>query len=180
MTTAGPDWQLRYASRDDLERLHALFCVPEVFRYLADGAPPPRSVAEAWIAGSEKDRAGDGPGLWLLENGERELAGCVRLELLEDGRSAELTYLLHPQYWGQGLATRMSWTVMQRAFGSGRVDAVVAGTDEPNTASVAVLRRLGMTFRRAVQYPAGPGVEYACRSGDPGPLQAPIEIPVSE
>lgn len=78
--------------------------------------------------------------------------------------------------WGAGLATRMSWTVMQLAFQGGCIDRIVAGADAPNTASVAVMRRPGMTFLRSVAYPAGPGVEYAFRRGDPAP--APLPEPI--
>ncbi len=86
------------------------------------------------------------------------------------------TYLLHPQYWGQGFATRMSWTVIQQAFETGHVDQIVAGADAPNTASVNVMRRLGMTFLRTVQYPLGPGVEYTYRRDDPVPIPLPMII----
>ncbi len=171
------EWYLRRAADDDAERLYALLCVPEVYRYLADGAAPPRSMVEQWIERSQADFVASGVGLWVLEDNEGQLAGCVRLEMQSQPRSAELTYLLHLQFWGQGLATRMSWTVMQRAFEEGHVDQIVAGADEPNTASVAVMRRLGMKLLRTVQYPAGPGVEYVYRRDDPAPMRLPAAIP---
>lgn len=115
-------------------------------------------------------------GAEIWQHGAR-LGGCVRLEAQPELRSAELMYVLHPRHWGAGLATRMSWTVMQQALQGGSVDRIVAGADAPNTASVAVMRRLGMTFLRSVQYPAGPGVEYVFRRGDPAPSPLPQPIP---
>jgi [ribosomal protein S5]-alanine N-acetyltransferase len=84
---------------------------------------------------------------------------------------------LDPRYWGQGLALRMAWTVIARAFLSTRIDFVIAGTDLPNTASLAVMRRLGMHFHRELQYPLGPGVEYVLHRDDAGPLPKPALIP---
>jgi hypothetical protein len=40
------------------------------------------------------------------------------------------------------------------------------------------MRRLGMTFRRDVQYPLGPGVEYAIHRDDPRPSQAPALLSI--
>jgi RimJ/RimL family protein N-acetyltransferase len=151
-----------------------------VYRYLTDGTVLSRVRAEQWIARTQAGVVVDGMGLWMLEESEGHLAGSVSLEMQRQPRSAELTYLLHPRYWGQGLATRMSWTVMQRAFESGHVDQIVAGADTPNTASVAVMRRLGMQFLRTVQYPLGPGVEYVYRRDDSAPVPLPTAIPFIE
>jgi [ribosomal protein S5]-alanine N-acetyltransferase len=170
------NWVLRPVVDEDTDRLYALMCIPEVYRYLADGVVPPRAVLEYWIARSYTDFAAHNIGLWVLEDDHAVLAGCVRLEPQVGPRSAELTYVLHPQFWGLGLATRMSWTVMQHALQSSCVDQIVAGAEQPNTASIAVMCRLGMTFLRYVQYPAGPGVEYVFRCGDPSPAQSPQTI----
>lgn len=171
-----PNWVLRPVADEDTDQLYALMCIPEVYRYLADGVVPPRAVLEDWIACSHTDFAAHHIGLWVLEDNHAVLAGCVRLESQAGLRSAELTYVLHPQFWGSGLATRMSWMVMQHALQSGCFDQIVAGADQPNTASIAVMCRLGMTFLRFVQYPAGPGVEYVFRRGDPPPAQLPQPI----
>jgi ribosomal-protein-alanine N-acetyltransferase len=169
-------WRLRLAQAADEEALHALFSLPEVYRFLADGAAPPRSIARGWIARSTSDFESTNTGLWLLETqGEHQLGGCVRLEPATEG-SAELTYVLHPRDWGQGLATRMSSTVIHLAFKGGRIDRVTAGADLPNTASIAVMQRLGMTFLRNVQYPAGIGVEYELRRESTLPAIAPIPV----
>jgi ribosomal-protein-alanine N-acetyltransferase len=152
-------------------------CIPAVYRYLADNAVPPRSVLEHWIARSHHDFTERNMGLWVLEHSDGQLAGCVRLEAAPANRSAELTYVLHPQFWELGLATRLSWSVMQLAFARSDIEQIIAGADDPNTASFAVMQRLGMTFVRHVQYPAGPGREYIFRRTDPAPVPVPAVIP---
>ena len=173
------EWRLRRASNDDVGRLLTLLGVPEVYRYLTDGVALPRWRVEQWIKLAHERVAAHGMGLWMLESTKGVLAGGVELKMESQPCSAELTYLLHPQFWGQGLATCMSWTVMQRAFEAGYVDQIVAGADEPNTASVRVMRRLGMTFLRTVQYPLRPGVEYVYRRKDPAPMPLPTMLPYS-
>lgn len=171
------DWQLRRVTAADTNALYELRCIPEVYRYLADNVVPPRSAVEHWIECSDRDFHDRGFGMWLLESRDGQLAGCVRLEANPAEHSAELTYVLHPQFWGLGLATRMSWTVMQLAFSRSNLERIIAGADEPNTASFAVMQRLGMTFLRNVQYPAGPGSEYVFRRTDPAPTPVPEVIP---
>ena len=172
------EWHLRRASENNVEQLYLLLSIPEVYRYLADGTAAPRSKIEEWFENTRVENTDNILGLWILENNEEQIAGCVSLEMKDQPQTAELVYLLHPQFWGQGLATRMSWTIMQRAFQEGHVDQILAGADEPNIASIAVMRRVGMTFLRKVQYPLGPGVEYVRRHDDPAPIRFPATIPI--
>ncbi len=115
-------------------------------------------------------------GMWFLENVAARYAGCVELRPYPSFRSAELIYLLDPRYWGQGLALRMAWTAITHAFLSSQIDSVIAGTDLPNTASLAVMRRLGMRFHKDVQYPLGAGMECVIHQDDVGPLPKPVLI----
>lgn len=171
---------LRRATERDVDALHALLRVPEVYRFLCDGVAPPRSAAEEWIALNRPTNSSPGLGLWLLEAGSSRLAGSVALEPGTDSRTAELDYVLHPEHWGRGLATRASWTIVESALGAVGLEAVVAGTDVPNRASVDVMRRLGMRFLRDVTYPLGPGVQYVRRRGDPPPELVPEPIAWSD
>jgi RimJ/RimL family protein N-acetyltransferase len=83
---------------------------------------------------------------------------------------------LDPRYWGQGLALRMAWTAITHAFSSSQINRVIAGADLANTASLDVMRRLGMRFHKDVHYPLGAGVEYVLHRDDAGPLPKPVLI----
>jgi len=165
------------ADDTDGDRLHDLFCLPDVYRYLADGIPPAREITSRWIEKSHMDRLRTPDvGLFLLMLDGERIAGCARTLFLDAPRTAELTYVLHPEQWGQGLATSMGWTVMQRAFDSGYFETMIAGTDDPNTASVAVMRRLGMRFLRRTRNPRWTGVEYVRGHDDPLPEPVPERL----
>jgi [ribosomal protein S5]-alanine N-acetyltransferase len=176
MTAARHEWQLRAATAEDVDGLHALACKPLVYRYLSDGEPPARETIAARVAGGIANAANHGLGIWILEASTTRYAGCADLRPEPGSNAAELTYLLDPDHWGQGLATRMAWTVITHAFRASAIVAVFAGADAPNTASFAVMRRLGMRFRRQVQYPLGPGAEYVLSRGDAGPIPPPSLI----
>ena len=171
-----PAWRLRAATIDDTEALLALASCPPVFRYLFDGAAPDRDTIAGLLARSIATASDTGLGMWLLEDAVGPSCGCVQLRPDLASRSAELYYLLHPSYWGQGLATRMAWTAIAQAFLEQQIDMVIAGTDLPNRASLAVMRRLGMRFHRDVRFPLGAGVEYALHRDDPAPTPRPLLI----
>jgi hypothetical protein len=73
----------------------------------------------------------------------------------------------------------MAWSAIEGAFESGQADAVIAGADSPNTASLALMRRLGMQFHRNVTYPLGSGAEYILHRDCAGPIPRPESILVN-
>jgi RimJ/RimL family protein N-acetyltransferase len=116
--------------------------------------------------------------MWLLEGAAVSCVGCVELRPYPAARATELTYLLDPDHWGHGLATRMAWTAISNAFQYSQIDIVVAGADAPNSASLALMHRLGMRFHKEVLYPLGAGLEYILRSEDAGPTPRPALLPI--
>jgi [ribosomal protein S5]-alanine N-acetyltransferase len=141
-------WRLRPADLNDIDGLHVLESIPLVYRYLFDGVPPDKEFRMRRVAESVANAGETGLGMWFLENISTRYAGCVELRPYPSSRSAELIYLLDPRYWGQGLALRMAWTAITHAFSSSQIDFVIAGADLRNTASIAVMRRLGMRFHK--------------------------------
>lgn len=172
------DYRLRLATQDDVDGLHSLASAPLIYRYLFDGAAPEREFIAGRVALSLTSTADTGIGMWLLETSSARYAGCVQLTPDLSARFTEITYMLDPRYWGRGLAVRMSWTAITQAFLSPQIDSVVAGADLPNTASFAVMKRLGMKFRRSVIYPLGCGGEYVIHRSDAGPTPRPALIPL--
>ena len=162
---------LRRAIAPDEGSIHELFRIPKVFEYLADGQEPPPSIASEWIHSAAADVAQYGGGLWVLVNRtDQTVSGVVRLAG-DDTGALELIYLLHPTLWRQGLATRMAHTVMAQAFATGLASTIWAGADVSNTASIAVIQRLGMQFWRTVQYPLGAGMEYQIQAVEFNPAR---------
>ena len=112
----------------------------------------------------------------------RSVTECWRLRPVNQSDIAGLHALacqpLIYRYLFDNVATRMAWTAITRAFASPHIDYIVAGHDLPNTASSAVMRRLGMRFHKNVRYPLGAGAEYILHRDDAGPMPRPALIPL--
>jgi ribosomal-protein-alanine N-acetyltransferase len=177
-TASNHAWRLRPADLKDIDGLHALAANPLVYQYLFDGAPPDKEFIARLLTQSVANAGETGLSMWFLEDPSTRYAGCVELRPYPSPRCAVLIYLLDPRYWGHGLALRMAWTAITHAFLSSQIDSVIASTDLPNTASLTVMRRLGMRFHKDVPYPLGAGVEYVLHRDDVGPLSKPVLIPL--
>jgi len=167
---------LEHVTRADFTDLYRLCCHPRVYRYLFDGAPPDWRFVSKRIEMALAGAGRPGFGFWMLRHPGFPLAGAVDLTDGEVPRSRAPTWLLHPDLWGRGIAFRMAWTAFRTAFEDPDVDLVIAEADGENRASRALIERLGMTFRRQVDFPLGPGVEYGFARGDRGPVPAPEVI----
>jgi ribosomal-protein-alanine N-acetyltransferase len=172
------NWHLRRADLNDIDGLCALTAIPLVYRYLCDGVPADKEFIARRVAESVANAGESALCMWFLENVHTRYAGCVELRQYPSPRSAELIYVLHPRYWGRGLALRMAWTAITHVFSSSQIDSIIAGADLPNIASIAVMQRLGMHFHKDVQYALGAGVEYVLHRDDARPLPQPALIPL--
>ncbi|WP_162794686.1 GNAT family N-acetyltransferase [Nonomuraea lactucae] len=132
----------------------------DVRRFLFDGEVlSPADVAEV-IEESERDFATAGYGLWLIRDRESAgLLGTAGLRPLER-LGLEVFYSLAPGAWGNGYATEAAGAVVEHALGPLGLPEVLAEVDDANTASVAVVERLGMTPFAVVAGLLGPMTRY--------------------
>jgi ribosomal-protein-alanine N-acetyltransferase len=151
---------LRPVTADDHAVLQAHWAAPDVRRFLFDGAMlSAAEIAEA-IEDSTRDFAAAGYGLWLIHAKDREdLVGTAGLRPLED-LGLEIFYSLAPSSWGNGYATEAGGAVLEHALSRLGLPEVLAEVDEGNTASTAVIERLGMTRFDVVPGLLGPMTRY--------------------
>ena len=156
---------LRPVAADDHAALLAHWTQPAVRRFLFDGAAlSPAEVAET-IEESTGDFAARGYGIWIIElSSETGLAGTAGLRPLEDS-GLEIFYSLAPGAWGHGYATEAARAVVEYGLGPLGLPEVLAEVDEDNTASVAVVKRLGMTPYAVVPGVLGPMTRYRVTAG---------------
>jgi len=126
----------------DLPALQSLFDNEDVRRYLFDNQPVThertREIFEMHQALAEQQPP---LGCWRLETKDHPCIGFAGL--IGDSDKPEILYALHSQNWHQGYASEAALAVLEYAWESG-LETVYARTDPPNTASVKVMRRLGM------------------------------------
>ena len=166
---------LRPVTPGDHAVLLAHWAAPDVRRFLFDGATlSAAKVAEA-IEDSARDFGRAGYGLWLVHEKDRtDLVGTglvgtdpVRTDLVGtaglrplDELGLEIFYSLAPGTWGKGYATEAARAVLDHALGPLGLLEVLAEVDEGNTASIAVIERLGMTAFDVVPGLLGPMTRY--------------------
>jgi RimJ/RimL family protein N-acetyltransferase len=139
---------LRRYRESDLDRLAAIQALPEVARYLYEGTRSRVEVEPALakrIAGTRLDRDDDAVTLAVerLEDGLLLGDATIILRSIAD-RQVEVGYVFHPDAGGQGYATEATRALVDLAFDELNSHRVFARTDARNTASAALLRRLGM------------------------------------
>jgi len=151
---------LRPVTASDYAALQAHWAAPDVRRFLFDGAMlSPAEIREA-IEDSTRDFTAAGYGLWLIQEQDRtDLTGAAGLRPLDD-LGLEIFYSLAPAFWGKGYATEAARAVVEHALGPLGLPEVLAEVDAGNTASVAVVERLGMAAFDVVPGLLGPMTRY--------------------
>ena len=160
---------LRPVTADDHAALLAHWTQPDVRRFLFDGAALSAAEVTETIEESIRDFAASGYGIWLIELGQGTgLVGTAGLRPLEDS-GLEIFYSLAPGSWGRGYATEAARAVVEYGLGPLGLPEVLAEVDEGNTASVAVVKRLGMTPYAVVPGVLGPMTRYRTTAGRAAP-----------
>jgi RimJ/RimL family protein N-acetyltransferase len=157
---------LRSWRDDDAEPFSAMNADPEVMRHL--GGPMSRAASDALLAKFRDQIAAQPYGRWAVEHrGSQELLGFVGLGHHPVAPEApEIGWRLAAAWWGGGLATEAALAVRDHAFGPLGLPTIVSVTVPENLASLAVMRRLGMTpfAERTLEMPGAPDLSVVVYS----------------
>jgi RimJ/RimL family protein N-acetyltransferase len=139
---------LRPFRAEDLDRLADWQSRPEVARFLY-WEPRSREEAEAAlakrIAATRLEHDDDVVTLAVERREDALLLGDASIFLRSaEHRQVEVGYVFHPDAAGHGYATEATRALVDFAFTDLNAHRVFARTDARNTASAALLRRLGM------------------------------------
>ena len=135
--------RLRRSTTADAEATFAIARDPDVMRYME--WPAPHSLADTqaffdgcaarWQAGTEYH--------WMIELKANTVAvGCIGCRIT--GHAADFGYFLSRAQWGLGYATEAAGLLVRWLRRQGRIVRIGATTDIDNTASAAVLLKLGL------------------------------------
>lgn len=141
-----PRLLLRTFHRDDLAPYAELNAHPEVARYL--GGPITREHSDSIAEWANECFEAEGLGLLAVERREDGaflgMCGLHHQQSYPD--DVEVAWRLAYEHWGHGYATEAATAWLDHAFGPMDLPRVISITDRPNVRSLAVMRRLGMTF----------------------------------
>ena len=82
-------------------------------------------------------------GQWgVIERSSKRIIGLCGLHHSDDG--IELSYMLFPEFWGKGLAYEAVSNCVDYAFNILSINIIIAITQEANTKSCQLLKKIGM------------------------------------
>jgi ribosomal-protein-alanine N-acetyltransferase len=124
---------------------------PQVTRWLPTEAVDPaeavRTTIERFAAAWQQRRYAPW-GVFL----EGRLIGHGGLNYVREFEQTEVLWALHPDAWGHGYATEVARAALDYGFNTLGLNLIFAITLPDNHASQAVMKRLGLTYRRRVEY----------------------------
>ena len=144
---------LRHQVVEDLDDLWALYCNPNITKYIPDA---PRSREEAqeeleWhMHGHSKHPE---LGLWATIHKEtgKFIGRCGLLPwTIDDVNEVEVAYTIARNYWGQGLGSEAAQAILKYGFEKLHLSRMVCLIDPENKASQRVAEKMGMTWEKTV------------------------------
>lgn len=136
---------LRRIEATDTDAVLFLRSDPTIMQYL--DREPIHTVGEAalfirHITDSLERNEGITWGISLAD--DPQLIGTIGFwRLMKEHYRAEIGYLLHPAYWGQGLVSEAMTAVMNYGFDVMKLHSVEANVNPDNKASVRILQKAG-------------------------------------
>jgi len=142
---------------EDAEALHAVVRQEEVMRYLPEDVMSIEEVRHviSWLVDCYQKNTPECIlkfTLAVVSKKDEKLIGWCGLGPLEFSREeVEIFYGLSKDRWGEGIATEAARRVLRFGFETLKLDRIVAVTDPRNAASVKVIEKLGMIYRKKIE-----------------------------
>lgn len=157
--------RLRMFHANDLDNLAEMLADPDVMRYVEDGQPKDRDVAEKALNSILAHWERENFGRWAVEEkAGGQFIGFGGLRSLFG--TPEVVYHLNPRFWGNGYATELARAALDFGFTQRGFARVVAVAKPDNAASIHVMEKLGMKFQQRTSYYDIDVVEYAITADD--------------
>jgi [ribosomal protein S5]-alanine N-acetyltransferase len=137
----------RPLTMDDLDDLFALYHAPDVRKYYTEGTPNYEETRREleWIVNECYSKYGFGMWATILKETGKFIGRCGLCPMDIAGKEEiEVAYMLHSQYWGQGLATEAARAILQYGFETVGLSRLISVINPGNIASARVAEKMGM------------------------------------
>ncbi len=141
---------LRDFTLEDVQKLVPILSDPRVMQFSPKGVlstAETQAKIEEFIASYQQH----GFGKWavVLKETHQLIGYCgIILEHIDGVDEPEVGYRLAPACWGQGLATEAARAAIRYGVDQLRLPYIFGIVEPANTASVNILKKLGMTYNR--------------------------------
>jgi ribosomal-protein-alanine N-acetyltransferase len=140
----------------DTEALHGILNQEEVTRYLPEDVMSSEEVKRilAWLTECYQKNTPEHVvklTLAVVQKENKGLIGWCGLGPLEfDPKEIEIYYGLSKEYWGKGIATEAAVAILGYGFNTLKLDKIVAITHSENIASIKIIEKMGMIFKKRI------------------------------
>jgi [ribosomal protein S5]-alanine N-acetyltransferase len=138
---------LRPLRPGDWARIHEWASLEEPCRYQPWG-PNTEAETEAFVAAAIASAAVQPRTryAWVATHPETGVLGVGEVNIRQVvWKRGEISYAVHQDHWGQGVASEIGRILLQFGFEHLELERIEATCDPRNSASAAVLKRIGMT-----------------------------------
>ena len=155
---------LRHQVLSDLDDLWALYCNPNITKYIPDA---PRTRVEAqeeleWHMHGHPRRPELGLWATIHKATGKFIGRCGLLPSTIDGQNeVEVAYTIAQEFWERGLGTEAAQAILTYGFGKLNLNRLICLIDEANSASRKVAEKIGMQFEKESRDEMGPFWVYA-------------------
>ena len=153
---------LRRQIIEDLDALWALYCNPNITRFIPDA---PRSREEAkeeleWHMHGHPEHPELGLWATIYKETGKFIGRCGLLPwTIEEQYDVEVAYTIAEEYWGQGFGTEAAQAILQYGFEKLNLSRLICLIEPENIASQRVAQKMGMSLEKKVDLPLD-GVNY--------------------
>lgn len=81
----------------------------------------------------------------IVEQQSDKVIGAIEMTIEKSNDNSEIGYILHPDFWGRGIATQAVEQILDYGFKELKLNIISATTDKRNTGSEKVMQKVGMT-----------------------------------
>ncbi|NET35808.1 MAG: GNAT family N-acetyltransferase [Cyanothece sp. SIO1E1] len=141
---------LREFQLEDWQELAPILADPRVMKFSPTGVLSilqTQQKINSFISSYEKF----GFGKWavIFKESHKLIGYCgIAVEQIDNRDEKEIGYRLDSRFWGQGLATEAATAALQYGFEQLQLPYILGIVEPANTASVRVLEKLGMQYKR--------------------------------
>ena len=149
---------LRELLPEDAEQMYELNSDPEVIQFTGDD--PYLSVEDARnsILNYDQYRNYNRGRLAMIRKESNEFLGWCGLKYIKENDETDLGFRLHKKYWNQGFATEAGRACLNYGFDTLDLPVIIAHAMNENKASIHVLEKLGMKFKKEFDFKGHKGV----------------------